>query len=53
MFALDNKIACYYIWKLKDILHICNNNFYPITKMISDNQNIKELDERNQKLLTR
>ena len=56
--ALENKITCKEIRKLKDTLDNCdinsNNNLYPNKQDDFEmNQHIMELDERNQKLFNK
>ena len=55
--ALENKITCQQIRKMKDALDNCNvitTNLYPNNQENFElNQNLKELDERNQKLFNK
>jgi ParB family chromosome partitioning protein len=55
--ALENKITCQQIRKMKDALNnsdVINNSLYPNNPDdFGSYQNLKELDERNQKLLNK
>jgi ParB family chromosome partitioning protein len=55
--ALENKITCQQIRKMKEALEVCNvinNSLYPNNQDdFRLNQNLKELDERNQKLFNK
>ena len=55
--ALENKVTCQHIRRLKDVLDTCdvssNNLYTDIQDDFRINQNIKELDDRNQKLFNK